>query len=139
MPSKNQKNINVRAHIETAELFQDTFEQSGANSKGEFISMLLENYLNPDYESKVKAVKDQVDKKGKENESLLLKLNEANTTATMLENEIAFFDEKLDPILQNHLGELVAIKDPETKEKVEIEINSIQDVFEVIMKSVKIK
>ena len=51
---KDFKNIQVQARPDLFELFQDTFDQSGSNSKGEFLGMLLECYLNPDHEIAVK-------------------------------------------------------------------------------------
>ena len=44
--SKNLRNIQILCRPELQESFNDIFEQSGTNSKGEFLGMLLESYLN---------------------------------------------------------------------------------------------
>ncbi|MFA6923109.1 MAG: hypothetical protein WC223_02545 [Bacteroidales bacterium] len=59
MIRKNFKNIQIMAKVELWEHFNDIFMQSEANSKGEFLSMLLENYLNPDYETALKKITDE--------------------------------------------------------------------------------
>ena len=41
------KNIQIQAKQDFFDLFEDTFEQSGANSKAEFARILIDNYLEP--------------------------------------------------------------------------------------------
>lgn len=131
MSPNNFKNVNVKVRIELAEVFQDAFEQSGANSKGEFFGNLLENYLNPDHDSKLKDRKEMIENLEIANAALREQVQD-------YERSLQVFNDKLIPILENHIGENVEIKDSETGAKKTIEINSIDDVFQVIMNSVKI-
>lgn len=47
MANKTHANTNIRMSQSTRELFDQIFEESGSNSKGEFIALLLDRYDNP--------------------------------------------------------------------------------------------
>ena len=47
MVNTTQANTNIRMSQSTKELFDQIFEESGSNSKGEFIALLLDRYDNP--------------------------------------------------------------------------------------------
>ena len=47
MVNTTQANTNIRMSQSTRELFEQYFEESGSNSKGEFIALLLDRYDNP--------------------------------------------------------------------------------------------
>lgn len=44
--NRNLRNVQILCRPELQQSFNDLFEQSGTNSKGEFLGMLLESYLN---------------------------------------------------------------------------------------------
>ena len=59
---------------EALEYLNDTFEASGASSKGEFITKLLEQYNSTSQEPEIKTITIEKEKELQSNE-LLLKLN----------------------------------------------------------------
>ena len=121
------KNIQIQAKQDFYELFEDTFEQSGANSKAEFTKMLIENYLNPE-ESNSKDL-------GKLEESL----NLANQEKEKLSARLGLYEtEGLKNILNKHKGEKLIFRNS-TGQKMTIEINSLPEVFSAIFNSVKIQ
>ena len=56
MANTTQLNTNIRMTQDTKELFDTLFEESGANSKGEFVSMLLDRYENPPIENPIEKI-----------------------------------------------------------------------------------
>lgn len=121
------KNIQIQAKPDLYELFEDTFQQSGANSKAEFQRILLDNYLSPE-ESNTPALK-------KAEENLIL----ANEEIDMLMDRMALYEtEDLKAILNKHKGEKLKFQNSSGK-TVNIEINDLPDVFSAILNSVKIK
>ena len=121
------KNIQIQAKQDFYELFEDTFEQSGANSKAEFTKMLVENYLNPE----------------ESNSKDLLKLEEslnlANQEKEKLSARLGLYEtEGLKNILNKHKGEKLIFRNS-TGQKMTIEINSLPEVFSAIFNSVKIQ
>ena len=120
------KNIQIQAKQDFYELFEDTFEQSGANSKAEFTKMLIENYLNPE-ESNSKDL-------GKLEENLNLSNQEKEKLAVRLS---LYETEGLKDILNKHKGEKLIFRNS-MGQKLTIEINDLPDVFSAIFNSVKI-
>lgn len=45
---KSFENITVAVKKETKEIFEDLYNESGANSKGEFINMLIQQFIEPE-------------------------------------------------------------------------------------------
>jgi preprotein translocase subunit SecA len=107
MSTQAQTNISLRMAQGTKEQFDYLFEESGANSKGEFFSMLLDRYENPpkskptekvvEVEKPVEVVKTvEVEKlveveKALEANQLLLTLSEAELFA-LRETVLSFSD-----------------------------------------------
>ncbi len=111
----NFKNIQIQGKNELAELFDDTYEQSGANSKGEFLSILLDEYLNPEEKTSKK-----VNEIEKEKDDLSEELN-------LISQEKADLSEELETIslekteLEKEKNELSKKLHTVSLEKVEIE------------------
>jgi len=59
MITKGFVNIQASVKEDFKAQFEDVFNSSGANSKGEFLRILLENYLSPDFESALKKVENE--------------------------------------------------------------------------------
>lgn len=135
MMKKDFKNIQVQARPDLFDSFQDTFEQSGANSKGEFLGMLLECYLNPDHESVVKKLELNFEKERaafeKEKQALIDQVN----ARSMFTPEITAM---LQPVLDNNKGQTARFTNRKTGETEEIEVNTLEDILIVILKSVSI-
>lgn len=135
MIKKDFKNIQVQARPDLFALFQDTFEQSGSNSKGEFLGMLLESYLNPDHESAVKKIESNFAKEKAAFEKEKQSLTEQVNSRAMFSPEII---EMLQPVLDKNKGQIAKFPNPKTKEMEEIEVNTLEDALTVILKSIKI-
>lgn len=120
------KNIQIQAKQDFYELFEDTFEQSGANSKAEFTKMLVENYLNPEESNTKDLVK------------LEESLNLANQEKEKLLNRLALYEiDEMKEILKKHKGEKLSFKNSKGI-KMNIEVNDLPDVFSAIFNTVKI-
>jgi hypothetical protein len=146
MVKKDFKNIQVQARPELFTMFEDTFQQSGANSKGEFLGMLLENYLNPDYDNALKKAQTDFNK---EREALE---NEKKSLTTQLANRQQFsprISELLGPVLKKFQKQKAYFKTPEMSDNEEgkgkgpvteeVEINTLEDALYVVLKSIKIE
>ncbi len=120
------KNIQIQAKPELFDLYEDTYSQSGTNSKGEFQRMLLENYLNPE-DSNLSGLKQaQENLKNLEEEKKILSFR------------LALYEtDGMKEILEKHKGEKLVFKNV-TGKKMTIEINDLPDVFSAIFNSVKI-
>ena len=107
MATQTQTNVSLRMAQGTKEQFDYLFEESGANSKGEFLSMLLDRYENPpkskptekvvEVEKPIEVVKTiEVEKlveveKALESNQLLLTLSDAELFA-LRETVLSFSD-----------------------------------------------
>lgn len=121
------KNIQIQAKQDLFESFEDTFNQSGTNSKAEFLRMLLDNYLEPEV-SNTAALRE-----------LEESLNFANEDKEKLSARLKLYEtEGLKEILNKHKGEKLVFNNS-AGQKMTIEINDLPDVFSAIFNSVKIK
>ncbi len=136
MIKKDFKNIQVQARPDLFTLFQDTFEQSGSNSKGEFLGMLLECYLNPDHEGAIKKIEAnfEIQKATLEREKQNL-VDQVNNRDVFSPKIISM----LQPVLDKNRGNMARFTNKKTGETEEIEVNTLEDVLTVILKSIKIK
>jgi len=138
MIKKDFKNIQVQARPELYDLFQDTFEQSGSNSKGEFLGVLLETYLNPDHESVVKKLQSSFDKERenfvREKQNLIDQANQ-NQKETFSPAIMDFYK----PILDKVKGQTVKFPDRKTNELKVLEVNTVEDVINIILNSIEIQ
>ncbi len=134
------KNIQIQGKIELADLFEDTFRQSGANSKGEFLGNLLEDYLNPDLSmSKKASEKEAENKELSEKLSLLVESNddkdseiqELHGRLTHYENDI------LQSLFIKHKGKRLKFRAISGK-MISIEVNNIKDVYTAVINSIKV-
>ena len=120
------KNIQIQAKQDFFDLFEDTFEQSGANSKAEFARILIDNYLEP--------VDNQTPALRKIEESLRI----ASEEKEMLLARLGLYEtEGMKDILKKHKGEKITFKNSRDQ-KMTIEINDLPDVFSAIFNIVKI-
>lgn len=78
MARSNMRTVSVRMAQDAVEYFNSTFDASGANSKGEFIIKLLENYNSAPQEPEVKTI--TIEKELQQNQ-LLIELNPAQLFA----------------------------------------------------------
>lgn len=128
------KNIQIQCKQDFYDLFEDTFQQSGANSKAEFAKTLIENYLNPE-EFNTPELRKAIESATKANENIDLLTKEINK----LESRLALYEtEELKEVLSNHKGEKSVFKNSKGQSTT-IEINDLPDVFSAIFNSVKIK
>ena len=121
------KNIQIQAKQDFVDLFEDTFEQSGANSKAEFARTLIDTYLNPE-DTQTPALR-------KIEESLRI----SNEEKKMLSARLGLYEtDGMKAILNKHKGEKLTFNNSKDQ-KMTIEINDLPDVFSAIFNSVKIK
>jgi metal-responsive CopG/Arc/MetJ family transcriptional regulator len=73
--TKSQVTISVYVKNELKEKFEEVFQESEFNSKGEFLGILLENYLTP-YEGNDKESKQKVQTLREQIERMELEINE---------------------------------------------------------------
>jgi hypothetical protein len=120
------KNIQIQSKQDFYELFEDTFEQSGANSKAEFLKMLIDIYLNPEEPNTkdLRNLEERLSLADEEKEKLSVRLGLYET-------------EGLKAILNKHKGEKLIFRNS-MNQKMTIEINDLPDVFSAIFNSVKI-
>jgi hypothetical protein len=135
MIKKEFKNIQVQARPDLFTLFEDTFQQSGANSKGEFLGALLENYLNPDHESAVRKVQTDFGKEKESWENEKRSLVEQVGSRKQFSEEITAF---LTPVLDKYKGQKATFRSQLTKEVEEITVNTLEDALKVILQCTKI-
>lgn len=101
MARPNFKTLSIAVSNEFMEHFNDMFQQSGSNSKGEFLRTLLENWLNPDYEGAVKKVEAVKNNEINEVKTELHSLCEINED---LEQKVSFYEATLKPLLDRVKG-----------------------------------
>lgn len=138
------KNIQIQSKLDLFEQFEDAYEQSGANSKAEFLRIILDNFLNPedvdntsrkkigaelkqleaDHAIEIGKVRDELKSKSEEVESLKTRLSLYET-------------DKMKTILANHKGEQLRFTNSEG-EKINVVIADLPDVFTAILNSVEI-
>lgn len=120
------KNIQIQSKPELYETFEDLFTQSGANSKAEFLSWMIDKYLLPEESSSPSLKKIE--------ESLINAIKEKDELIARLE---LYETEGMKEILNRHKGEKLTFKNS-GGQKMTIEINDLPDVFSAIYNSVKI-
>lgn len=127
-------NIQIQSKLDLYELFEDTFQQSGTNSKAEFLKILIDNYLEPDQSSTPsQKTLDEENKKLKES------LKAAGETEERLLSRLSLYEtDKMKSILEKHKGEKLRFNNYEGQ-RVTIEISDLPDVFTAIINSVKIQ
>ena len=128
------RNIQIQAKSELFDLFEDTYPQSGANSKAEYLRILIDNYLNPEDSNTPDLRKAEENLKISE-ESLKIANEEKNNLASRLS---LYETEGLKSIFNKHKGETLTFTNSGGK-KMTIEINDLPDVFSAIFNTVKIK
>lgn len=158
--NKNFVKVQVQARPEIAQKFQDAFEQSECNTKGDFLTKLLNYWLNPQIDQdnikKIQELESILERKGIEYLSRLDELeelieeqsnaqdalSESKETLAMsneeLQNELNHYRRHLSPLLVKYLGQEVRPRHPITKRRIRRVIHSEKDVMDVIMNSIKI-
>jgi hypothetical protein len=103
MARSNLRTVGIRMSQETIEYFNSTFDASGANSKGEFIIKLLENYNSAPQEPEVKTI--TVEKELQQNQ-LLIELHPAQLFA-LRQHVLSYpdFAEKQNEIIDSMKGD----------------------------------
>ncbi len=135
MIKKEFKNIQVQSRPELFALFEDTFQQSGANSKSEFLGMILENYLNPDHENAVRKIQSDFSREKEQFE------NERKSLIDQVNNRKPFSEEitaLLTPVLNKYQGKKATFLSKLTNEDEEITVNTLEDVLKTILQTIKI-
>jgi hypothetical protein len=128
------KNIQIQAKSELYDLFDDTMAQSGANSKAEFLRILVDNYLNPE-ETNTPDLRKAEENLRVSEESLRIAIEEQNNLAARL---TLYETEEMKAILSKHKGKTLVFTNS-GGQKMTIEILDLPDVFSAIFHSVKIK
>ena len=140
MARRNFKNIQIQSKQELAELFEDTYQQSGTNSKAEFLNILLDNYLNPEQEDgpsdmNLILAKEESEHKADtltaENTSLTKENKSLKTRLSVYENDI------LKRLLKKHMGKKLHFLNT-NGEMVDIEVSDLPDVYNAVINSIKI-
>jgi hypothetical protein len=135
MIKKDFKNIQVQARPELFATFEDAFQQSGANSKGEFLGTILDSYLNPNHETAVKKVQSDFTREREQFE------NEKKSLIDQVNNRKPFSEEiaaLLTPVLNKYQGQKATFKSKLTNEVEEITVNTLEDVLKTILQTIKI-
>ncbi|MDA3929362.1 MAG: hypothetical protein PF541_10420 [Prolixibacteraceae bacterium] len=159
--TKNFLKVQVQARPEIAQKFQDAFEQSECNTKGDFLTKLLNYWLNPEIdqenirridelENTIEQLKqvhtqqiDELEHTINSHEFQQDQLYRGNENLEMekesVKSQLLYFHQQLSPILAKHQGEVVQVKNSITKRYIKRNINRERDVFDVIMNSINIK
>lgn len=119
MAKRNFKNIQIQANPQFAEHFDDQYLQSGTNSKGEFLSILLENYLNPDYEG----VTNVLEREKKE----------LNEQLSQCKQDLEFYESKLNNLFEKVNGKELKIG------KQTVKITDRKQLIHILVQIFKIK
>jgi len=127
------KNIQIQSKKPLADLFEDTYQQSGANSKGEFLHILLNDYLNPDvtFSQKAADAETQLSAVSEEKSELLEENEKLKNLLKHYENDILL------KVFVKHKGEKLNFRNPAGK-KVQIEINEPKDAYTAIINSIEV-
>lgn len=137
----NFKNIQIQGKIELAELFEDTYQQSGANSKGEFLSTLLDEYLNPEEiaSKKVEEIEKEKNELSGELQDISREKEEVEAENTVLQERLKHYEnEFLTKVFTKNKGKKLQFKSTMTGKKMEIEINDPKDAFTAIIHSIQV-
>ncbi len=138
MVKKGFKTLSVMVKEDFAQHFEEVFLESGANSKGEFLSMLIESFINPDYET---AINKAVNLKDAELSRLLsqkeAELNELKNSfeaeADEYRKRLHFYDSSLSSLYNATKGKTLDVG------KGKLTINSPEDIQNLMVKSFKLK
>lgn len=134
------KNIQVQGKIELAELFEDTYEQSGANSKAEFLGILIDEYLNPKQQNKdnltsLVAEKEEIERSVSE---LKADLDNLNQEKDELKGRLAIYEnDLLKKLLKKHAGKTLKFRNPQG-ERIHLTISDLPDVYQAVINSIQI-
>ena len=133
MARQGFKNIQIQSKEDLYNTFDDSFSQSGANSKAEFLRILLDNYLN-DEESNTPELRKIEEVLSSAKEDLSIATEEREKLADRLK---LYETEGMKEILNKHKGEKLTFTNS-IGQKMTIEINDLPDVALAIFNSVKI-
>jgi|GEM_PF-6455900 hypothetical protein len=142
MTRKNFKNIQIQGKIELAELFEDTYEQSGANSKGEFLNILLDTYLNPNQKTEdtgnVKQLLSEKENLEAQKENLDKEMNEAQAENQQLKVRLGLYENDiLKKLLKKHKGKTLHFRNPEG-DLVNVDVFDLPDVYKALINSIEV-
>ncbi|HBL75114.1 MAG: hypothetical protein A2W90_15230 [Bacteroidetes bacterium GWF2_42_66] len=134
------KNIQIQAKSDLAALFEDTYEQSGTNSKAEFIGVLVDNYLNPDSTISLKAatIERQKDELSGKLQTIENENNDLSSENALLKERIKHYENDiLTKLFLKHKGKKLKFRNPVGK-LVNIEVNDIKDAYTAVINSIEI-
>lgn len=132
------KNIQIQAKQDLAELFEDTFNQSDANNKPEFLRMLVDNYLDPD--ASISAIAENVEKEKNELSGQLQTVSKENEELenenTVLKERIKHYENDiLTKAFTKNKGKKLKFRSTSGK-KIELEIKDLKDAYTAIIHSI---
>lgn len=135
------KNIQIQAKHELAELFDDTFSQSEASSKSEFLRILIDSYLNPEDSSSRKI--DEVEKEKNELSGQLQTISKENegleAENTTLKERIKHYEnEYLTKVFTKNKGKELKFRSSMTNKRIQVVINDPKDAYTAIIHSINI-
>lgn len=133
------KNIQIQARHELSELFDDTFNQSGANNKPEFLRILVDNYLNPDTSISKKA--EDIEKEKNELSGELQSINqekdEIEAENTVLKERIKHYEnEFLTKVFTKNKGQELKFRSSMTNKWMQVVVNDLKDAYTAIIHSI---
>lgn len=134
------KNIQIQAKTDLADTFEDVYEQSGTNSKAEFLGTLIDNYLNPDttISNKAATIEKQKNELSGQLQSIETENSELSTeNATLKERMKHYENDILNKLFLKHKGKKLKFRNPLGK-SVSIEINDLKDVYTAVINSIEI-
>lgn len=134
------KNIQIQSKLELFELFEDTYQQSGANSKAEFLGILLEDYLHPESvaSSKIGEIEAECNTLSESLKESKTKIEELEAKINIKEERLSHYEnDDLKKLLKKHYGKKLSFKNIKGK-KMEIVINDLRNVYTAIMNSIQI-
>jgi len=142
MSRKNFKNIQIQGKIELAELFEDTYEQSGANSKAEFLNILLDTYLNPNSKNenpgKVKELLSEKENLEGEKSNLDQELTQSQEENQQLKARLELYENDiLKKLLKKHKGKTLHFRNP-AGELVNVDVSDLPDVYKALINSIEV-
>jgi len=135
-------NIQIVAKNEMKIEFEDIFQQSGANSKGEFIRILLDNYLQPETlvnkskaenQAKFDSLRQQIATMEQQNHETNQSLQTTQTELQQAKETESFYEKSLQPFYEKINGKELTVGNRK------IVVNSVKDIFTIMVQSFKIK
>ncbi|MGQ8335654.1 hypothetical protein ACUNWD_03830 [Sunxiuqinia sp. A32] len=135
------KNIQIRAKHELMELFDDSYQQSGSNSKSEFLNILLENYLNPDEAGSKRAAEIEKEKNelSKQLQTTTEEREKFESENTVLTERLKHYEnEFLTKAFTKNKGQTLKFRSTMTGKRIEVTINDLKDTFTAIIHSIQI-